>query len=575
MVQRNDDSQPIDRDITPDAADEDDRLGEAIEEYLALAERDQAPDLEEFLARHDDLKDDLRAALEGLELVHGLVGRGGSSSSGPSRGAGRPMAGVGPPDRRLPGRPRAGPRRDGDGLRGGPRRARPPGGAEGPGDARGARLLGAAAVPQRGQDGRRAAPHAHRAGLRRRPGRRAVLLRHAADRGERAGPGDPPPPPDAGRRRRGPAGTTSSSRRAARAAPGSSSFSSRFGQIWVRISPGWLWRQPRHVPRGPPRPGGAAGRRLGPPGLRRGAGPIGARGHRPAPPDCRSAIRPPPGGAGGSSGGMRPSRALEPANGHARRPDGLGGSAWPGRRPATGRRPRARGDEPPPFDPPRGSAYFRWVAAVGLQAADALAHAHHQGVIHRDVKPSNLLIDAKGSIWVTDFGLARRLADPGLTHHDSLLGTPRYMSPEQARTAGPIDGRTDVYSLGATLYELLTLRPPFDGQSAAELIDQIGRDDPVPPRKFEPRVPRDLETIVLKALAKRPVDRYATAGSCGAWLGWSCSARGRGWIRQGLIMTVALFVFVGRARRPRKIGSATAGRRVFVGRLPKKIRVRR
>ena len=88
MVQRNDDSQPIDRDIAPDADDEDDRLGEAIEEYLALAERDQAPDPEEFLARYDDLKDDLRAALEGLELVHGLVGRGGSASSGSGRGAG-------------------------------------------------------------------------------------------------------------------------------------------------------------------------------------------------------------------------------------------------------------------------------------------------------------------------------------------------------------------------------------------------------------------------------------------------------------------------------------------------------
>ena len=133
-------------------------------------------------------------------------------------------------------------------------------------------------------------------------------------------------------------------------------------------------------------------------------------------------------------------------------------------------------------------------------------------MIHRDVKPSNLLIDAKGSLWITDFGLARRLADPGLTHHESLLGTPRYMSPEQART-GSIDGRTDVYSLGATLYELLTLRPPFDGQSAAELLDQIGRDDPVPPRKSQPRLPRDMETIVLKALAKRPVDRYATAAA--------------------------------------------------------------
>ena len=133
-----------------------------------------------------------------------------------------------------------------------------------------------------------------------------------------------------------------------------------------------------------------------------------------------------------------------------------------------------------------------------------------QGVIHRDVKPSNLLIDAKGSIWVTDFGLARRLADPGITHHDSLLGTPRYMSPEQART-GTIDGRTDVYSLGATLYEMVTLRPPFDGQTAAELIDQIGGQEPIAPTKIDRRVPRDLETVVLKALAKRPADRYVTA----------------------------------------------------------------
>src|SRR5262249_21993713 len=164
----------------------------------------------------------------------------------------------------------------------------------------------------------------------------------------------------------------------------------------------------------------------------------------------------------------------------------------------------------PPFDPPRGSAYFRWVAEVGLQAAEALAHAHAHGVIHRDVKPSNLLVDAQGTVWVTDFGLARRLADPGLTHHDSLLGTPRYMSPEQART-GAIDGRTDVYSLGATLYELLTLRPPFDGASAAELVEQIGGREPLPPRLIDRRIPRDLETIVLKTLAKRPNDRYASA----------------------------------------------------------------
>ena len=119
------------------------------------------------------------------------------------------------------------------------------------------------------------------------------------------------------------------------------------------------------------------------------------------------------------------------------------------------------------------------------------AHAHQQGVIHRDVKPSNLLIDAKGSIWVTDFGLARRLADPGITHHDSLLGTPRYMSPEQART-GTIDGRTDVYSLGATLYELLDLAPSVrrpDGRRADRPdrpARSVAADQDRPPRAARP-----------------------------------------------------------------------------------------
>ncbi len=131
----------------------------------------------------------------------------------------------------------------------------------------------------------------------------------------------------------------------------------------------------------------------------------------------------------------------------------------------------------------------------------APAHAHHQGVIHRDVKPSNLLIDGKGNIWVTDFGLARRLADPGLTHHDSLLGTPRYMSPEQART-GSIDGRTDVYSLGATLYELL--------DAAASVRRSIrGRADR-PDRPARPVSPTD----------DRP------AGPCATWKR-SCSRRWR------------------------------------------------
>ena len=186
--------------------------------------------------------------------------------------------------------------------------------------------------------------------------------------------------------------------------------------------------------------------------------------------------------------------------------------SWAGDGPA-GPAPWRRGgpvDEPPPFGPPRGPAYYRWVAEVGRQAAEALGHAHKSGVIHRDIKPSNLLVDARGTIWVADFGLARRLADPSQTQVDSLLGTPRYMSPEQAKT-GAIDGRADVYSLGATLYEQITLRPPFDGQSAAELIVQITGQEPARPRRFDPRVPLDLETILLKALAKRPADRYATA----------------------------------------------------------------
>ena len=180
-----------------------------------------------------------------------------------------------------------------------------------------------------------------------------------------------------------------------------------------------------------------------------------------------------------------------------------------GTRPALGG-PREHPDEAPPYSPPRGSGYYRWVAEVGRQAASALAHAHSRNVVHRDVKPSNVLVDSRGTIWVTDFGLARRLENVDLTKTDGLLGTPRYMSPEQTK-AGPTDGRTDVFSLGATLYELLALRPAFSGTSAAELVRQINETDPIPLRRIDPRVPRDLETIVEKALAKRPDDRYPSA----------------------------------------------------------------
>ena len=154
----------------------------------------------------------------------------------------------------------------------------------------------------------------------------------------------------------------------------------------------------------------------------------------------------------------------------------------------------------------------RQVAQWGLQAAEAIAHAHERGVIHRDIKPSNLILDRDGRIWLTDFGLARRLEDVTLSLTGVLLGTPRYMSPEQAGAAArPIDHRTDIYSLGATLYELVTGRPIFDATTPQAVLTQILTSDPVPPRRVTPSLPRDLETIIIKCLLKDPGQRYATA----------------------------------------------------------------
>jgi tetratricopeptide (TPR) repeat protein len=161
---------------------------------------------------------------------------------------------------------------------------------------------------------------------------------------------------------------------------------------------------------------------------------------------------------------------------------------------------------------PRDAAEFRRAAEWGIQAAEALDCAHALGVVHRDVKPANLLVDAAGRLWVTDFGLAQVQSEASLTATGDLVGTLRYMSPEQALAKRVvIDHRTDVYSLGATLYELLTLRPVFGGQDRQELLRQIAFEEPVPPRKVERAVPAELETIVLKAVEKNPADRYATA----------------------------------------------------------------
>jgi serine/threonine protein kinase len=156
--------------------------------------------------------------------------------------------------------------------------------------------------------------------------------------------------------------------------------------------------------------------------------------------------------------------------------------------------------------------FYRTVAGLVAQAADALEHAHQLGVIHRDVKPGNLLVDDRGTVWVTDFGLAQFHTSAGLTRTGDLLGTLRYMSPEQAAGQGaPLDARTDVYSLGATLYEMLTLEPMFSGTDPQRLLRQILEDEPRPPRASDRAVPAELETIVLKAVSKNPADRYATA----------------------------------------------------------------
>jgi WD40 repeat protein/serine/threonine protein kinase/tetratricopeptide (TPR) repeat protein len=155
--------------------------------------------------------------------------------------------------------------------------------------------------------------------------------------------------------------------------------------------------------------------------------------------------------------------------------------------------------------------FYRSVARIGVQVAEALEYANRQGVLHRDVKPSNLLLDGQGNVWVADFGLAKTAEADDLTHTGDILGTIRYMAPE--RFQGKCDARSDVYSLGLTLYELVAQRPAYEGSDRHALMERVLHEEPQRLKKLAPSVPRDLETIIAKASAREPAGRYATAAA--------------------------------------------------------------
>jgi hypothetical protein len=223
----------------------------------------------------------------------------------------------------------------------------------------------------------------------------------------------------------------------------------------------------------------------------------------------------------------------------------------------------------------RSPEFFHHVARLGAEAAEALAQTHQMGVLHRDIKPANLLVDARGSLWITDFGLAQVRSDTRLTITGDLVGTLRYMSPEQALAKRiAVDRRTDIYSLGATLYELLTLEPAFDGRDREELLRQIAFDDPKPPRRLNRRIPADLETIVLTAMAKAPARRYGSAEKLAADLRaflkgesieavpegvpgrlWRVACRHFASVVSGLVAVIAVVALLSIAFRPHHIVS--------------------
>lgn len=164
-----------------------------------------------------------------------------------------------------------------------------------------------------------------------------------------------------------------------------------------------------------------------------------------------------------------------------------------------------------------GGRDFKKIARMFAEVAEGLEHAHQQGIIHRDIKSHNLMMDSAERLHITDFGLARVIAEPGLTMTSEMMGTPAYMAPEQITHGGKsVDGRSDVWALGVTMYEYLTLQKPFSGDSAQQIIHRIIRDEPAPPRRIDSHIPLDLETICLRAIEKEPSRRFASAAALAA-----------------------------------------------------------
>ena len=152
---------------------------------------------------------------------------------------------------------------------------------------------------------------------------------------------------------------------------------------------------------------------------------------------------------------------------------------------------------------------YKWVADTGQQIADALAYAHEKNILHRDIKPANLVMDFHGTVWLTDFGLAKNIVDDALTKTGDIIGTPQYMAPESF--SGNYDCRSETYCLGLTLYEMATLNPAFQNSSPGRMMKAVTTSTPPAPKKVDSRLPRDLATIIEKAIAREPQSRYQTA----------------------------------------------------------------